>query len=348
MRELFGEIDARDFTDKDLGRCGNLKARELCDLRCALTDDLGIERTVYDDSLADKIRLLRGEDVTSAGLEFFPDLVVDLVCNDDRLLGSADHAVIKGLGVNDRIDGEHDVCRFVDDRGSISCSDTDRGLARRVSGLDHTGTSGSKDDVGFLHNEIRHVKARLVDPAYDTLGSACRYSRIEHDLCCFDSRLGSSRVRAYYDTVACLECKESFENSCRCRVCCRDNCGDHADRLCDLSDPCGFVFFDDATSLRIPVLIVDILCGIVVLNDLVFGKSHACFLCCHDGERESCFASRDRSCSEDSVNFFLTKLRILRLCGPDVGELSLKPGYAVHFFTCYFHKHLPFIDLYMI
>ena len=180
------------------------------------------------------------------------------------------------------------------------------------------------------------------------LRSACFFSCFKHDASSLDRRLCSSGVRADDDTVTRLERKECFENGCGCGVCCGDNGCDHADRLRNFFDPCSFVFFDDTAGFRVSILIIDVLSGIVVLDDLVFGKSHARLFCRHDGERKSCFACRKSGCPENGVNLFLVVGCKLVRCRPYIRKFGFKSANAVHFFTCYFHKRLPFLVVCML
>ena len=57
VSEFFAKLDALDLTDKDLRSLGNCYACKLCNSCCFLTNDLCVERAVYDDSLANLLSL---------------------------------------------------------------------------------------------------------------------------------------------------------------------------------------------------------------------------------------------------------------------------------------------------
>ena len=66
-----------------------------------LTNNSCINSAVDNDSLTDSVKLLTLEEVAAAISELLLNLVINAVKNGNRLLGSADHTVIEGLGVND-------------------------------------------------------------------------------------------------------------------------------------------------------------------------------------------------------------------------------------------------------
>ena len=72
------------------------------------------------------------EEVAAAGGKLGLDRVVHLVQHDDGLLGGADHAVVKGLGMNDGVDGQQHVGGVVDDGGGVARADAQGGLAAGI------------------------------------------------------------------------------------------------------------------------------------------------------------------------------------------------------------------------
>ena len=86
VSEFLADIYALDLADKNLCRFGNLNAGELRDSHGLLTDDTRVERAVDDDSLSDLLAFLVVEEVAAARLEFFLDLGVNLLLDDNALL----------------------------------------------------------------------------------------------------------------------------------------------------------------------------------------------------------------------------------------------------------------------
>ena len=62
-----------------------------------LTNDFSIECAVDDDSLSNLFGFFIVKEVAATCLEFLFNLVVNLLFNDNRLLGSTNHTVIKCL-----------------------------------------------------------------------------------------------------------------------------------------------------------------------------------------------------------------------------------------------------------
>ena len=240
--------------------------------------------------------------------------------HDDRLLGSADHAVVERLGVNDRVDRKHDIRGFVDDCGSVARADAEGGFAARVCRLDHAGAAGCEYDVRLFHDEVGQIEGRDIDPADDSFGRAGFDCRFENDLC---RRYGAhfcSRVRRDDYAVTRFERDKRFEYSRGRGVGRRDDCCDDADRLGDFLDAVCLVFLDNAARFGVLVSVVNVLCGVVVLDDFVFDHAHARLFDGHFRKRYSRFVGCDSRCLEDLVDLFLSVGRenLLRLS--DAGE----------------------------
>ena len=76
-------------------------------------------------------------------------------------------------------------------------------------------------------------------------------------------------------TVAGLKCDKSFENSGRGRVSGRNNRRYYADRLGNLFYAELLVLLDYTAGLGVLVGVVDILRGVVVLNNLILDDTHS-------------------------------------------------------------------------
>ena len=287
MRKLFGKLHALNFTNQNLRALGNIHTGELCNGVRLLTDDFRIQRAVDQNGLADLVQFIALEEVAASCGELILDRLINAVEHDDRLLGCANHTVVKGLGVDNRVDSEKHIRGVVNDRGGVARADAECRLAAGISSLHHAGAAGRENDVRFLHQEVGHFQAGHINPGDNALGCA-RFNRsFQHDLCSRDGGLLCSRVRADDDAVARLQRNQRLEDSGRGGVGGRDDRSNDADRLGNLLDAVGRVLFNDTAGLRILVCVVDVLSGIVVLDDLVFDHAHAGLLHCHLGKRDA-------------------------------------------------------------
>ena len=308
-----GGLDGLDLADEHLGAGGDGHAGGLGDLGRGLADHLGVDAAVDDDGVADLGDLVALEEVAAALLELGLDLVVDLVEDDDVLLGGADHAVVEGLGVDDRVDGELDVGGVVDDGGVVARADAQGGLAGGVRGVDHARATGGEDDVGGAHELGGHVEGRDVDPVDDALGGAGGLGGLAHDAGGLGGALAGARVRGDEDRVAGLQGDERLEDRGGGGVGRRDDGGDDAERLGDLLVAEGGVVGDDVARLHVLVLVVDVLGGIVVLDDLVLHDAVTGLLDGHLGQRDAGLVGGHGGLIEDLVHLLLGERRELGL-----------------------------------
>ena len=308
VAELFLlRIGGGDLGDQDLGLGGNLDTGELGDLGGSHAGDAVIEGAVLEHGLAQGLELLALlDEVAAAASELLLDLLVDGVDDGHGLLGSADHAVIEGLGVNDGVDGQLDVGGVVDDDGGVACADAQGGLAGAVGGLDHARATGGQDDVNVGHDLAGQVDGGNVDPADDLLRGACLDGSLEHELGRGDGALGSSGVRGDDDGVAGLQADQGLEDSGGSGVGGRDDGTDDADGLGDLGDAVSLVVLEDATGLGVLVRVVDVLGSVVVLDDLVLKNATAGLLDGHLGQGDTGLVGSHGCLVEDLVDLLLS------------------------------------------
>ena len=305
VSELLGDINACHLTDEDLCALGNLYACKSGNLVCRLTNDLCIKCAVDDNGLTNLLDLLCAQEVAAAVSEFCLNLIVDVGENDNRLLGCADHTVVEGLGVNYRVNGKKNVCRAVDDCRSVTCAYAKCRLTAGVCRANHAGATGSEDDVSLLHNGVGHVDGGAVDPVDDSLGCACRYCCLKNKSCRRRGTILCSGVGGDDDTVSGLQGEKALEDCGRGGVGGRNYRRNNSDRLCNLGDTKGLVLLDNAAGLGVLICVVDILCRIVVLDNLVLNDAHAGLCYCHLCEGDSCLVSRTCRREEDLVNLLL-------------------------------------------
>ena len=306
MREGFGDLDGLHLADEDLRLGRDVHARELGDRHGLLADDLRVHGSrLGEDDLADLVELRRLEEVAAAVRELLLDLVVDLVVDDDALLGGADHAVVERLGVDDRAHRELDVAGAVHDGRRVARTDAEGRLAGAVGRLDHRGAARRENAVRFLHEHLRRRDRGLLDAGDDVLGRARLDGGLVDDHRGVVRALLGARVRADDDAVARLEADERLEDGRGGRVRGRDHRADETDRLRDLADAERGVLFDDAARLHVLVRVEDVLGRVVVLDDLVLDDAHARLGDRVLRERNAHVVRRQRRRTEDLVDLFL-------------------------------------------
>ena len=287
VSEFLADVHRLNLADEDLGALGNRNSRKSGDRNGLLSYDLCVERAVDDDSLSHLFALVVAEEVAAARSKLLLDLVIELFVNDHALFGGADHTVVKGLGVNDRVDRQKDVSALVDDRGSVAGAYAQSGFAAGVSSLYHSGTACSENAVGLLHKHICQLKRGNVDPADDSLGSARGNSRLQNELRRGDGALFCAGMRADDDSVSGFQTDKRLENRGGCGVGRRDYGGDHADRLGDFLCAVNGVLLNNAAGLDISVGIIDVFGGKVILYHLVLDNAHSRLLNSHFCQRQT-------------------------------------------------------------
>ena len=119
------------------------------------------------------------------------------------------------------------------------------------------------------------------------LGGAGGLGGLAHDAGGLGGALAGARVRRDEDGVAGLQADERLEDGRGGGVGRRDDGGHEAERLGDLLVAEGGVVGDDVAGLHVLVLVVDVLGGVVVLDDLVLHDTVASLLDGHLGQRDA-------------------------------------------------------------
>ena len=123
MGEFLRDIDALNLADENLRFLRNVHARQLGNRVSALSDDFRVQRAVDEDGMAHLVQLVALEEIASAALKLIAHLVIDAVQHGHALLGCANHAVVKRLGMDDGADCQLDIGGFVDDDRRVARAD---------------------------------------------------------------------------------------------------------------------------------------------------------------------------------------------------------------------------------
>ena len=150
------------------------------------------------------------------------------------------------------------------------------------------------------------------------------------------------------DCVSCLQTDQCLEDSCRCRVRCRNDSSYQANRLSDLLNTICRILFQNTTCLQVTIFIISILCCVMVLDYLIFYDSHSCLFGCHLCQRNTCLISCHSRFEKDLINLFLS------VCCKDLlglfhlGHLLLQPFRCINFrcFDFFFLCHNFLLNMY--
>ena len=279
-----------------------------------LTNNSCVNSTVDNDGLADSVKLLTVQEVAAAISELLLDLVINAVKNGNRLLGSADHTVIEGLGVNDGANCKLNVSGIVDDNRGVTRTNAQSWLTRRVSCVNHTWTTGCQNDVSVAHDCCSHINGRSWYPVDNTLGAAGLLGSITNNTSGSNGALFCAWVWGNDNGVSCLQSKKCLENCGRSWVSSWNNCSYDTHWLGYNSITCSWIILYNTTGLHVLILVVNVLCCVMVLDNLVFHYTHASFFNCHASKRDTIFLGRKSSFIENLIDLLLSKCCKLCLC----------------------------------
>ena len=137
-------------------------------------------------------------------------------------------------------------------------------------------------------------------------------------------------MRGDDDGVTGLQADERLEDGRGGRVGGRDDSANDTDRLGDLGDAVSVVALDDTAGLGVLVSVVDVLSGVVVLDDLVLENATACLLDGELGQRNTSLVGGHSSLVEDLVYLLLSVLSEFSLGLTHRFEFGLKRLHVVH------------------
>ena len=316
MRGVVGLID------QNLGVIGNLDPGHFSEAAGGLANSGGLDAVGLgvEEHLGHLGGLVVVEEVAAGFLQQTLDLVIDAGENGDVLLGSADHAVIEGLGVDDGLHSHPQVGALVDNHVAVAGADADGGGAGGVGRLHHTGAAGGHDEIHALHQGVGDLQRGNGDPADDVLRQARLNGGVPHDLRRGDGAVHGVGMGGENDGVAGLEGQHDLVDRGGGGVGGGGDGGDDTLRGCNLFHAIGLVFGNDAAGLFVPHIVPDVLGSILVLGNFVHDNAVAGLLAGHFGQRDPHLGHRHGGLFADGVHLLLSKGAVGFLRGTDDGK----------------------------
>ena len=347
MSKFFRKLHTLHFADQDLGSLGNCDSCQSGNLWGGLTNDLGVQCAVNDDGLAYLLRFLRVQEVAATVCKLCLDSIVDSLQNNNRLLGSADHTVVKGLGMDNGVHCEDNVCGVIDDCRSITGAHTQSRLAAGIGSLHHTGTTGCQNDIRFFHDGIGQLQTGNIDPVDNAFGCTCCDCSFQNQLRCCDGAVLCSGMGRNDDCIPGLQCNQALEDRGGSRIRCRNDRCNHTDGFSNFLNTEGLILFHHTAGLGIFICVVDVFSGIVVLDHLILNHTHTGFFHGKLCKRNSRFICSRSGCKENAVYLLLGKRGKRTLCGSRLLHSGNELIYIIHNIILFrFHRYPPVNDYY--
>ena len=239
------------------------------------------------------------DEITAVILHVFLEGGGDFLIHDHRLLGGADHAVVKGLGKHEIGAGPLQLGGFLDVAGHVAGTDAQGGLAAAISRLDHAGASGGQDQrhAGVVHQRLGGGDGGSVDPLDAVFRSAGGHRGLQQHFSRFHRAFLRAGMEAEDNGIAGLGADQGFEHGGGGGIGDGRHAGDDAHRLRHLHIPFHFVFLDDAHAFLIFDGMPDIFGGEQVFDDFVLINAPPGFLIGQLGQTDvMVVARRGRSC----------------------------------------------------
>ena len=337
--KLLAQLHALHFADQDLGVLRHGHACQAGNGHRPLADDTGIQRAVDQNGFANLFLFILIQEIAAAGGKFLAHGLIHAVQHNDRLLRSTDHAVVKGLGVNDRVDGQQNVGGVGDNGGGVARADAQCRFAAGIGCLDHAGAARRQNNIRFLHQQVGHFQAGHIDPVDDTGRGACSHGGFQNHTGGGGGALLGARVRADQDAVAGLQGQQSLEDGGRGGVGGGNDRRDHTDGLGNFLSAHGRVFFNDTAGLDILIIVVNIFGRVVVFDDLILHNAHAGFSNGLLGQRQTLLVGGQGGGTENDVDLLLRIGGKDLLGGTHAGKRLLQAFHAVNDGTAAFLIH---------
>ena len=171
----------------------------------AAAHDLGVHGPVGAKDVSAQLFPLRLiEEVSALLFHLGPDSGHHILVADNGLFGGADGAVVKGLGVQDALDGQTNVGGMVDIGRTVARPHTDGGGSGGVGRLYHGAAAGGQNEPGVivLHQRVGGLQRGGGDAGDGPFGSPRRLRRPAHHLHCLQNTLHCAGVGGKNDGIA--------------------------------------------------------------------------------------------------------------------------------------------------
>ena len=317
VRERLFRPDFRNFADNNFSIFRNFHTGHGGDFRCRLTDDIGVDTSVFQNGSSHFFTLFGVQNISAAFQKFCFNFIINGFADNHRLLRSANHPVIKGFRHQNRAYGHLNVGCFINNRRSVARTNAQSRSAGRIGGFYHARAAGRQNQISLLHKVLGARQARLINPSDNVFRSAGFHRFFQNYFCGFNRAFFSARVRRKDDAVTGLEGYQGFKNYGRSRVRGRNNAGNHADWLGKFNQAVFLVFFYNAASFGVFVLVINIFRRKVVFNHFIFGYAHAGFFHSHFSQWNTQRAGFERHAAENFIYLLLSVGGKFLLCGAD-------------------------------
>ena len=326
IRKFFFFADFFNFADKNLRFLRNFNTGHFGNLISRLSDDFRVQFAVNNNRLGDLFFFLFVQDISTAILQLFFNGVINVFVNDNRLLGSANHAIVKGFAHQNGADGHFNVGCFVNNGRNVSCTDAESRFAGRISRFDHTRAAGCQNQVNAVmaHQMLREFNRRICNPADNIIRRTGLNGSFQHQAGCLNRTSLGTRMRRKDNSVTGLEGNHTFENCGRRRIGRRNNTGNNAERLGDFGNAVGCVMLDNAAGLCMAVFVINFFGGKMVFNHLVFHNTHTGFFHRHFCQRNTVAVGGNRHGFDNLVHLFLAERCHNFLSLADSGNQSIQ------------------------
>ena len=309
LRQRMVFVRRGDGRDEDLRFFGHLQAGLLGDPVCRFAHQRAVNALagVREHEFRQLFRFFLVEEVAVVGLHIVFERFGDLFVHDDGLLGSADHAVVEGLGHHQVGAGAVQVRGFFNIARHVARADAQRRFTAAVSGLYHAGAARGQDGghAGVVHQRPRRFDGRRVDPLDAVLRRAGLHSGLIYDARSLGRALLRGRVETEDDGVARFHGDQAFEQRGGGGVGGGGDACDNAYRLGHFHIALHLVLVQHAHGLFLFDVVPDILGGKHILDDLVLVHAAAGFLHGHAGQLLVLVKAGQRHLVHDVVDLFL-------------------------------------------
>ena len=235
MGKRFGDVYRGYFPDQYLCIFFHSHTSHLGDHRGRLANDFGIYGScVCQYDLPYFIQFFAAQYMAASFYKFLFHIIIDVGNGSHRLFRCTDHAIVKGFGMDDRVNRSRDIAGAVHDDRGVARSDADGRFSGGIGGFYHSGTACCQDHVHGSHQLIGKLNGGFLHPADDSLRCPCFHCSFQDDSGCFNGGSFCTGMRAYYDCISGLQADQTFEDSSGRGVRSRDDGSHNSHRLCDL------------------------------------------------------------------------------------------------------------------